>query len=68
VVTTDGANERWEGFVEVEPGFFRNGTARGVGVAVLPQEKDAAGKGAYAIETLTWCDHITLDLDGESGA
>jgi hypothetical protein len=66
-ISSDGTGGRWEGHVEVEPGFFRNGEARGVGVAVLPQRTDAAGKGAYSIETITWCDHITLEVDGESG-
>jgi hypothetical protein len=69
VVTTDGTGGRWDGYVEVPPGFFTNGEARGVGVAVLPQEKEtASGKGGYATETLTWCDHIELVVDAAQAA
>lgn len=61
VVETDGANSRWDGFVDVDPGFFRSGEARGIGVAVLQQTSE------FAYETLTWCDHVALDL-GETMA
>jgi hypothetical protein len=62
VVETDGADNRWEDFVDVEPDFFESGEARGIGVAVLQQTSE------FAYETLTWCDHVNLDLDGATGA
>ena len=67
ILDADPAGE-WVGHLDVDEGFFRNGRARGVGVAVLPQERNTQDKGVYAVETLTWCDNIDLDIEGQSAA
>jgi hypothetical protein len=58
VVVDEFTTGRWETKVEVDEQAFRSeGETRGIGVAVLEQ------KDGFAFETITWCDHIELDLD-----
>jgi hypothetical protein len=53
--------DTWEGSLEVKAGTFKSGEARAIAVAVVPIN------GLFAYETLTWCDHIELEL-GEPAA
>jgi hypothetical protein len=62
VVETNGANQRWDTYIDLDPTVFYSGDARGIGMAVMEK------KGEFAYETITWCDHITLDLGTATGA
>src|SRR5829696_1391241 len=43
---------KWSASVDIDPGKFRTGDARAVGVLVLEQVA------RFGFETLTWCDHV----------
>lgn len=56
VIETNGAGQRWDTYIDLDPTVFRSGEARGIGMAVMEK------KGEFSYETITWCDHVTLDL------
>ena len=57
---TDVTATEWAGSVRVKKSEWRNAEARGVGVLVLDQAK------GYAVECVTWCEHITIEVEVQS--
>lgn len=56
VAIVEDVNGRWDEDIEIDPEVFRSGDARGIAMAILERE------GEFCYETITWCDHIKLDL------
>lgn len=48
---------RWDVTLTVPADDFKDGEARGIAVAVVPNPK------RFAYETLTWCEHIKLKVE-----
>jgi hypothetical protein len=53
--------KRWDLKLTV-PAEFKDGEARGIAVAVVPNKK------LFAYETLTWCEHVTLNVHAPAAA
>ncbi len=60
-IVVGAPDTEWTKKLKAPTGDFRNGEARGIAVAVVPNPTE------FAYETLTWCSHITLKVEQAAG-